>query len=82
MQTLKILFNSFYLCVLKFSGDDDGTLVPVNMTDDAVVQTWFRFLHCLGNPVELTQPTKISQTQNFLQVGYNLIRNRNYIRKY
>lgn len=49
-------------------GDDDGTLVPVNMTDDAIVQTWFRFLHCLGNPVELTQPTKISQTQNFLQV--------------
>ena len=37
------------------------------MSPDCVVQTWFRMLHCVGNPVELTQPTIISQTQNFLQ---------------
>jgi hypothetical protein len=48
--------------------EDDGNLVPVTMTDDCIVQTWFRFLHTVGNPVELTQPTTISQTQNFLQV--------------
>ncbi|CAL8111145.1 unnamed protein product [Orchesella dallaii] len=62
-RTLNIMYGPGYIKL----GDDDGTLVPVSMSEDAIVQTWFRFLHCLGNPVELTQPTKISQTQNFLQ---------------
>lgn len=27
-----------------FKVEDDGNLVPANMSDDCVVQTWYRFL--------------------------------------
>jgi len=54
-------------------GDEDENLISSDMSNDCIVQTWFRFLHTIGNPVELTQPTIISQTQNFLQVRMMLI---------
>lgn len=36
------------------------------MTNDCVAQSWFRFLHCLGNPVHLSKPSIVSQSQKFL----------------
>lgn len=37
------------------------------MTDETVVQSWFRFLHTIGSPVDLSRPQIISQTPKFLQ---------------
>ncbi|CAG7818479.1 unnamed protein product [Allacma fusca] len=61
-QVLHIMYGKDYIKL-----DDDNNFIPRDISNDCVVQTWFRFLHCVGNPVELTQPTIISQTQNFLQ---------------
>lgn len=38
------------------------------MSGEAVVQSWYRILHCIGNPVDLCRPQVISQTPDFLQV--------------
>ncbi|XP_018330220.1 ral GTPase-activating protein subunit beta isoform X2 [Agrilus planipennis] len=46
-------------------GEDD--LIPPDMNNDCIVQSWYRFLNTLGNPVNLTKPEVISQTQKFLQ---------------
>ena len=37
------------------------------MTNDCIVQSWYRFLHSLGNPVDLSRPALVSQTQHFYQ---------------
>lgn len=37
------------------------------MTPECIAQCWFRFLHTIGNPVELSRPQVISQTPAFLQ---------------
>lgn len=41
--------------------------MPVDMTPDCISQSWFRFLHTLGNPAQLCRPGIISHTQKFLQ---------------
>ncbi|XP_071439557.1 ral GTPase-activating protein subunit beta isoform X3 [Hetaerina americana] len=51
---------------LKVS-EEDAQLIPCGMGNDCVAQAWFRFLHCIGNPVDLCHPAIISQTQKFLQ---------------
>ncbi|XP_021916328.1 ral GTPase-activating protein subunit beta isoform X3 [Zootermopsis nevadensis] len=47
--------------------EEDAQLIPALMTNDCIAQSWFRFLHCLGNPANLCRPAMISQTQKFLQ---------------
>ncbi|RZF35527.1 hypothetical protein LSTR_LSTR010218 [Laodelphax striatellus] len=47
--------------------EDDIQLIPAGMSNDCIAQCWFRFLHCIGNPVDLCRPQVISQTQKFLQ---------------
>ncbi|KAK6624852.1 hypothetical protein RUM44_011716 [Polyplax serrata] len=47
--------------------DEDNQLIPAEATQDCIVQSWYRFLHCLGNPVNLCRPSLISQTPEFLQ---------------
>jgi len=37
------------------------------MDADRIVQCWFRFLHVLSNPVDLSHPQVIMNTQQFLQ---------------
>jgi hypothetical protein len=37
------------------------------MTNDCIAQSWYRFIHSLGNPVELCRPALVSQTQHFYQ---------------
>lgn len=51
---------------LKIS-EEDAQLIPVGMSNDCIAQSWFRFLHCLGNPANLCRPAVVSQTQKFLQ---------------
>lgn len=46
-------------------GDTDLNLVPAEMSNENVAQTWFRFLHTLGNPINLSHPEIISQTDRF-----------------
>lgn len=45
----------------------DAALVPAEMTHECVAQSWYRFLHSIGNPVELSRPELVSQTQSFYQ---------------
>jgi len=46
---------------------EDADLVPAEMTNECVAQSWYRFLHSLGNPVDLSRPGVVSQTQQFYQ---------------
>ena len=68
-----LLCVKFLLCLNKtklywnISAEEDALLIPSNMTNDCIAQSWFRFLHCLGNPASLCRPAVISQTQKFLQ---------------
>ncbi|KAG5836138.1 hypothetical protein ANANG_G00251400 [Anguilla anguilla] len=45
--------------------DEDANLIPAEMDNDCVAQTWFRFLHMLSNPVDLSNPVIISSTPKF-----------------
>lgn len=51
----------------RFPGEEDSQLIPSEASHDCIAQCWFRFLHCLGNPVSLCRPAVISQTPKFLQ---------------
>ncbi|XP_066907486.1 ral GTPase-activating protein subunit beta isoform X3 [Halyomorpha halys] len=59
-----------FMCPPDFPKHQTGELeyqVPSELSNDAVAQAWFRFLHTLGSPVDLTRPQVISQTPKFLQ---------------
>lgn len=58
----KKLYLSFFLNV-----DDEYMLVPSQLSGEVLAQTWYRLLHCIGNPVQLARPSVISQTHKFLQ---------------
>ncbi|KAG7283496.1 hypothetical protein CRUP_035289 [Coryphaenoides rupestris] len=45
--------------------DEDASLIPVEMDNDCVAQTWYRFLHMLSNPVDLSNPAIVSTTPKF-----------------
>ncbi|XP_061379446.1 ral GTPase-activating protein subunit beta isoform X2 [Danaus plexippus] len=47
--------------------EEDSQLVPADMSAEAVTQAWYRILHTIGNPVDLTRPALISHTPEFLQ---------------
>ncbi|XP_059096422.1 ral GTPase-activating protein subunit beta-like isoform X2 [Tigriopus californicus] len=47
--------------------EEDAHLVPREMTNDCVAQAWYRFINSLGNPVDLSRPSIVSQTQHFYQ---------------
>nr|XP_018899097.1 PREDICTED: ral GTPase-activating protein subunit beta isoform X2 [Bemisia tabaci] len=51
---------------LKMS-EEDMQLIPSEMSNDCIAQSWYRFLHTIGNPVDLCRPHVISQTRMFLQ---------------
>lgn len=46
---------------------EDAELVPEHMTKECIAQASYRFLNSLGNPVELSKPDKVCQTQQFFQ---------------
>ncbi|XP_063071231.1 ral GTPase-activating protein subunit beta isoform X10 [Engraulis encrasicolus] len=45
--------------------EEDANLIPSEMDNDCVAQTWFRFLHMLSNPVDLSNPVIVSSTPKF-----------------
>ncbi|XP_072540881.1 ral GTPase-activating protein subunit beta isoform X2 [Salminus brasiliensis] len=45
--------------------EEDASLIPVEMDNDCVAQTWYRFLHMLSNPVDLSNPVIVSSTPKF-----------------
>uniref|UniRef100_A0A3P8YCL0 Ral GTPase-activating protein subunit beta n=1 Tax=Esox lucius TaxID=8010 RepID=A0A3P8YCL0_ESOLU len=45
--------------------EEDANLIPNEMDNDCVAQTWFRFLHMLSNPVDLSNPLTVSSTPKF-----------------
>ncbi|XP_039654300.1 ral GTPase-activating protein subunit beta isoform X2 [Perca fluviatilis] len=42
--------------------DEDASLIPADMDDQRVPQTWFRFLHLLSNLVDLSRPVAAGST--------------------
>ncbi|KAJ8400593.1 hypothetical protein AAFF_G00393620 [Aldrovandia affinis] len=52
--------------------DEDASLIPIEMDNDCVAQTWFRFLHMLSNPVDLSNPVIISSTPKFQEQLLNV----------
>lgn len=51
------------------SGEDEEKLIPEGISNECVIQCWFRFLHILGNPVELSRPSVIANTPKFLHMA-------------
>ncbi|XP_076849474.1 ral GTPase-activating protein subunit beta isoform X2 [Brachyhypopomus gauderio] len=45
--------------------EEDASLIPTEMDNDCVAQTWYRFLHMLSNPVDLSNPVIVSSTPKF-----------------
>jgi len=69
-KVLGILFGPHYSLPLLYKNDPtEPIILPNNMSDDIAVQCWFRFLHCIGNPVDLTNVEKISNTNDFVLFG-------------
>ncbi|KAM6378148.1 ral GTPase-activating protein subunit beta isoform 2-T2 [Pluvialis apricaria] len=52
--------------------DEDAGLIPPEMDNECVAQTWFRFLHMLSNPVDLSNPAIISSTPKFQEQFLNV----------
>ncbi|KAG8446286.1 hypothetical protein GDO86_013933 [Hymenochirus boettgeri] len=51
--------------------EEDATLIPTEMDNECVTQTWFRFLHMLSNPVDLSNPSIIGTTPKFQEQFLN-----------
>ncbi|KAM8830571.1 ral GTPase-activating protein subunit beta isoform 1-T1 [Synchiropus picturatus] len=51
--------------------DEDANLIPIEMDNDCVAQTWYRFLHMLSNPVDLSNPAIVSTTPKFQEQFLN-----------
>ncbi|XP_065567057.1 ral GTPase-activating protein subunit beta-like isoform X2 [Artemia franciscana] len=49
---------------------DQQIIVSAQMSEDSLIQSWYRILHCIGNPCDLVQPSLIAQTQTFLQYAF------------
>lgn len=47
--------------------DEDMQMIPAEMSSECVTQAWFRFLHIMQNPVDLSRPAVVSNTPRFLQ---------------
>ncbi|KAL4239114.1 hypothetical protein ACF0H5_003817 [Mactra antiquata] len=67
-RLLKFMYGPDYP-ELVVSEDDGGMLVPSDMSNDCIAQSWFRFLHIIQNPVDLAKPELIGQTPMFLRLA-------------
>uniref|UniRef100_A0A8C3Q0F9 Ral GTPase-activating protein subunit beta n=1 Tax=Chrysolophus pictus TaxID=9089 RepID=A0A8C3Q0F9_CHRPC len=52
--------------------EEDAGLIPPEMDNECIAQTWFRFLHMLSNPVDLSNPAIISSTPKFQEQFLNV----------
>ncbi|XP_056294569.1 ral GTPase-activating protein subunit beta isoform X3 [Pseudoliparis swirei] len=61
--TSRLLLQSFGPAFPRFEvPDEDAALIPEDMDERGVPQTWFRFLHLLSNPVDLSGPGVVGST--------------------
>ncbi|XP_052272276.1 ral GTPase-activating protein subunit beta-like isoform X2 [Dreissena polymorpha] len=68
-RLLKFMYGPDYPELVISENDEGGLLVPVEMSNDCIAQSWFRFLHITQNPVDLAKPELISQTPMFLKLA-------------
>ena len=54
-------------CLSVNTVDDDQQMMLGKMSAECVAQAWFRFLHVIHSPVDLSRPLIISNTPRFLQ---------------
>nr|KAG5690370.1 hypothetical protein BaRGS_001292 [Batillaria attramentaria] len=47
--------------------EEDAQMIPADMSAECITQAWFRFLHIIQNPVDLSRPAVVSNTPRFLQ---------------
>ncbi|XP_071799267.1 ral GTPase-activating protein subunit beta-like isoform X2 [Asterias amurensis] len=66
-RLLKILYGPEFPTLVI--AEEDSLIIPVELDNDGIAQTWFRFLHILGNPVDLCRPKVISCTPKFLSAA-------------
>ncbi|KAM8946350.1 ral GTPase-activating protein subunit beta isoform 2-T2 [Pelodytes ibericus] len=52
--------------------EEDASMIPAEMDNECVTQTWFRFLHMLSNPVDLSNPSIIGTTPKFQEQFLNV----------
>lgn len=52
---------------IVISAEDDLNIIPASMSRDCIAQVWYRILHIIGNPVDLSRHTVISKTPAFLK---------------
>ncbi|XP_053568269.1 ral GTPase-activating protein subunit beta isoform X3 [Bombina bombina] len=52
--------------------EEDANQIPAEMDNECVTQTWFRFLHMLSNPVDLSNPSIIGTTPKFQEQFLNI----------
>uniref|UniRef100_A0A673G8H6 Ral GTPase-activating protein subunit beta n=1 Tax=Sinocyclocheilus rhinocerous TaxID=307959 RepID=A0A673G8H6_9TELE len=65
-KVIAALTSRYYLYISPFKvPEEDASLIPAEMDNDCVAQTWYRFLHMLSNPVDLSNPVIVSSTPKF-----------------
>ncbi|CAL4068438.1 unnamed protein product, partial [Meganyctiphanes norvegica] len=52
---------------ITISSEEDLSIIPPTMSRDCIAQVWYRLLHIIGNPVDLSRHTVISKTPAFLK---------------
>ncbi len=68
LRVISHLYGPSYLSGIKKSlekEDKDFKVIMDGMPNDVLVQSWFRMLHTIGNPVEVSYPSKILQSPAF-----------------
>ncbi|KAG9331181.1 hypothetical protein JZ751_019895 [Albula glossodonta] len=68
-QLVSVLLEVWLLACIP---NEDASLIPAEMDSDCLAQTWFRFLHILSNPVDLSNPAIISTTPKFQEQLLNV----------
>ncbi|XP_064490063.1 ral GTPase-activating protein subunit beta-like isoform X2 [Ornithodoros turicata] len=61
-RMLRLMYGHHYPEVKM---EDELHVLPAEMCQENVAQAWYRFLHVLGDPVDLCRPEVISQTPGF-----------------
>ncbi|CAG0878641.1 unnamed protein product [Darwinula stevensoni] len=64
-RVLKFMYGPAY-ADLKLP-EEDANLVPANMENSTLAQTWYRMLRIMGDPVELAKAAVISDTHPFIE---------------
>lgn len=65
-RLLDFMYGSSSFPELKIP-DEDIQLIPSDMTNDCVAQSWYRFLRIIGSPTAFCCPQVISHTPAFMQ---------------